>query len=346
MPLQTRNATAYTYLGLCPACCPAFLAPVLPVGGSMYPGCYASDCSNWGIEKAFDADEATTAGTNWDPFPRMQFDLGSIRTDVQAVLIRSRADCCYWHANGLIVYVSEETDYFGGTVCIRGLEFGGYGEEKSVPCPAGLSVRYVTLVRWYANDMLGVSEVSVLATRKQSACLGRGGGGTSGARCVTNSATEPEAGQCGGPPSISMLHAARFQYHARKGWGIEECLCLAPFIRGTCHPGLIPRHPPMCSMGPRWQGCTCPLTCVLLKCRVCMQPRRPCRRRRRHRLCPTCQVGACLHLHLALKQAPAFHACSRASVVGVSPIFCMVACALGAVIQTAEQAVRKLQAGL
>lgn len=176
MPLQTRNATAYTYLGLCPACCPAFLAPVLPVGGSMYPGCYASDCSNWGIEKAFDADEATTAGTNWDPFPRMQFDLGSIRTDVQAVLIRSRADCCYWHANGLIVYVSEETDYFGGTVCIRGLEFGGYGEEKSVPCPAGLSVRYVTLVRWYANDMLGVSEVSVLATRKQSACLGRGGG--------------------------------------------------------------------------------------------------------------------------------------------------------------------------
>ena len=84
--------------------------------------------------------------------PYMQFDLGSIRTDISIVRIVGRAD---WYTDwssssmsqqsNLSVWLSPTTAFQSGTLCAANLSPSVIGEMLAVLCPVNASARYVTV---------------------------------------------------------------------------------------------------------------------------------------------------------------------------------------------------------
>jgi hypothetical protein len=108
--------------------------------------------------------------------PYMQFDLGSIRTDISIVRIVGRAD---WYTDwssssmsqqsNLSVWLSPTTAFQSGTLCVSNLSPAVIGEVMNVLCPVNASARYVTV--WmnttgkstgthFGTDFLSLQEVT------------------------------------------------------------------------------------------------------------------------------------------------------------------------------------------
>ena len=121
-------------------------------------GCFIGDCATWGPSKALDLrtkslSSLAIVARSVNPF--MQFDLGGLRTDISVVRIVGRAD---WYAepvdrgstsltqqSNLSVWLSPSPAFASGTLCAANLSPGYIAETLSVPCPANVSARYVTV---------------------------------------------------------------------------------------------------------------------------------------------------------------------------------------------------------
>jgi hypothetical protein len=82
----------------------------------------------------------------------MQFDLGSIRTDISIVRVVGRSDqYADWSTSsmsqqsGLSVWLSSTTAFQSGTLCAANLSPSVIGETMTVLCPVNASARYVTV---------------------------------------------------------------------------------------------------------------------------------------------------------------------------------------------------------
>ena len=143
---------------------PVFDPPDCPVpapvtGGTFSSaGCFVDNCATWGPAKALDGRTKSLqslAIVKRSVNPWMQFDLGSIRTDISMVRIVGRAD---WYGeppslgstsltqqSNLSVWLSPTTAFTSGTLCAENLSPSGIGETLNVLCPVNASARYVTV---------------------------------------------------------------------------------------------------------------------------------------------------------------------------------------------------------
>jgi hypothetical protein len=132
----------------------------------------------WGPSKALDGRTKTLqslAIVMRSVNPWMQFDLGSIRTDISVVRIVGRAD---WYAeppsfgstsltqqSNLSVWLSPTTAFTSGTLCVANLSPSVIGEALHVLCPVNISARYVTVqmntTGKLSNGLAGVEYLSL-----------------------------------------------------------------------------------------------------------------------------------------------------------------------------------------
>ncbi len=157
---------------------PAFDVPECPVpvpvvSGSMSPACYGNDCAYWGPQKAYDLNLRSfrsLAIVQYSTYPHMQFDFNDTRTDITAVRITARADCCVDQSQNLNVYLSNTTKFWdpisgltslGSMLCSAGVRFNRLGETATVLCPVNTPARYLTVVM-NGTNYLSLQEVTAL----------------------------------------------------------------------------------------------------------------------------------------------------------------------------------------
>ena len=130
----------------------------------MWPTCYGGNCAYWGPAKAYDGREKTVqslAIVQYATNPHVQFKLNATRTDISAVRVVARADCCLSQAQNLNVYLSTTTSFLNGTLCDDGITFPTIGSAATVLCPINKAALYVT-VMLNGTDYLSLQEVTPL----------------------------------------------------------------------------------------------------------------------------------------------------------------------------------------
>jgi hypothetical protein len=157
------------------------------VTGTMYPGCFISDCGSWGIQKVYDGKTKglkTLAHSSRGPVVYYQLDLGTAAPNVTSVRLVARGDGWLEESQHLNVYVSATTDWTASTasLCAASIVFSKLGESATVLCPAGFAwtTRYVTV--WMNatanpdfNGYLSMQEVTALYDGKGNMSHGRRG---------------------------------------------------------------------------------------------------------------------------------------------------------------------------
>ena len=141
--------------------------PVTFTSGSMSPGCFMNDCATWGYTKALDGIETglkslahTSTGTN----PYVQFDLGSVQSTLDGVVMVARSDCCLSRSTNLNLYLSSTPSLQGVTPFASGVGATALGQTFTAAVPDGLSGRYVTILRNGSDTSVNLQEVRVLAS--------------------------------------------------------------------------------------------------------------------------------------------------------------------------------------
>ena len=144
-------------------------APV--VGGTLFPWCMVNDCKSYGYQKAIDGKTSSFAGMSITGYhyaddgqqvnSYMQFDLGSLRSDITAVRLVGPIRSTYsTMPENVSVYLSATSDFKAGTLCDTGIEFVEPGQTALIDCPAGASARYLTAFYNVPNQRLTLMEVT------------------------------------------------------------------------------------------------------------------------------------------------------------------------------------------
>jgi hypothetical protein len=141
----------------------------------MWPTCLGGNCAYWGPQKAYDGREKTIqslAIVHYATNPYVQFRLNGTRSDITAVRIVARADCCLDQARNLNVYLSTTPSFLSGTLCDDGIQFPTIGSAATVLCPINTAALYVT-VMLNGTNYLSLQEVTPLydGEASASACL-------------------------------------------------------------------------------------------------------------------------------------------------------------------------------
>jgi hypothetical protein len=92
----------------------------------------------------------------------MQFDLGSVRSDIVAVRIVGPGASALTFASlpsGLRLYLSTGTNFTAGTLCEANITISVVGEEYLATCPLGTPGRYVTLYQPTHSTRIALQEV-------------------------------------------------------------------------------------------------------------------------------------------------------------------------------------------
>lgn len=134
--------------------------------GSVTPACFNNDCSYYGWSKLTDGLETgvrSLAHTTSVDKPFMQLDLGVVRTDIFAVRLVSRSDCCLTQSQYVDVYLSTTATFSSGTsvLCAANVTFAYAGDAAVVLCPASTSAQYV-IVQRNATGFFSLQEVQAL----------------------------------------------------------------------------------------------------------------------------------------------------------------------------------------
>ena len=117
----------------------------------MFPSCYSNDCTNWGIQKAYDGKvygirSLAHTGYGSGGILYFQYDLGPNPPNITAVRITARADAGLSQSQNLNVYLSGNTSYtVGNTLCRSNVTFPNLGNTQVIFCPVGMETRYVTV---------------------------------------------------------------------------------------------------------------------------------------------------------------------------------------------------------
>ena len=119
----------------------------------MYPGVYQFDFYTQ-FAHMLDANSDTYGVASPDDKPYVMFDLGFERTDVRYVNLTARASS-EWLFEGelLSVYLGNTKPFVnatGNTLCRANITFA-LGEQLAIACPAGVTARYVTVIRSNTN---------------------------------------------------------------------------------------------------------------------------------------------------------------------------------------------------
>lgn len=128
------------------------------------------DCASYGYKKAIDGKTSSFSGMTITGFTTdsakplnsyMQFDLGSVRSDVTAVRMMGPISSTYSTLpENVSVYLSATPDFMAGTLCDTGISFTEPSQLALVECPAGVPAKYVTVYYNVANQRLALMEVT------------------------------------------------------------------------------------------------------------------------------------------------------------------------------------------
>jgi hypothetical protein len=134
----------------------------------MSPSCYQNNCNTWGYTKAIDGTTAglsSLAHTEFGTNPYIQLDMGAVRTDIAAIKLVSRTDCCLNRAINMYVYVSTTSTNFAQpqNLCIGPLSASSLGQTFTGTCERDVSGQYVTILLNATGLSLNLQEITVLA---------------------------------------------------------------------------------------------------------------------------------------------------------------------------------------
>ena len=133
--------------------------------------CYGNDCAKWGYQKAIDGrtvglNSLTLTGAAGTTFnAHVQFDLGSVRSDILSVRIMGPGTSALAYAPlpvGLQLYLSPGTNFTAGTLCEANITLAAVGEEYLATCPLGVSGRYVTIYQTRPGTRIALQEVTAM----------------------------------------------------------------------------------------------------------------------------------------------------------------------------------------
>lgn len=128
-----------------------------------------NDCTFYGWPKLADGLEQgirSIAHTAAASSPYMQLDLGVGRTDILAIRLVSRYDCCLNQSQYLNVYISSTPDFLStGVLCMANVTFEFLGDDALVLCPVNATARYVTVQR-NGTGVFSLQEVQALVDGK------------------------------------------------------------------------------------------------------------------------------------------------------------------------------------
>ena len=149
--------------------------PVTVPSGTMSPGCYLNDCTGWGAQKALDGVETglkSLAHTSDGVNPYITFNLGSVRSDLDAVRLLSRVDCCWARASNLNMYLTATPSFQSSTPFAVGVGANALAQTATVAVPDGLSGQYLTIQRNTSGtpDSINIQEFTVLASGMSCTC--------------------------------------------------------------------------------------------------------------------------------------------------------------------------------
>lgn len=133
----------------------------------MWPTCYDNDCSYWGPQKLNDSNVGSFSSlgiVQAAAYPYVQLDFGELRTDISAVRLVARADCCLDQSQGLNVYLSGNSTFLPpvGTLVSAGIAFTGVGQTVTITVPASIEARYLTVWKNHTWSYLSLQEVTAL----------------------------------------------------------------------------------------------------------------------------------------------------------------------------------------
>lgn len=130
----------------------------------------ATDCQNYGYKKAIDGKASSFSGMTITGFTTdsanplnsyMQFDLGSVRSDITAVRLIGPISSTYSTLpENVSVYLSATPDFKAGTLCETGVSFTEPSQPALVECPAAVPAKYLTVFYNVANQRLALMEVT------------------------------------------------------------------------------------------------------------------------------------------------------------------------------------------
>jgi hypothetical protein len=109
----------------------------------------------------------TDFGTN----PYIQFNLGTVQSTLDAVVMVVRTDCCLVRATNLNLYLSNTTNIQSVMPFAIGVSATSMGQTLTVAVPDGLSGQYLTILRNGSDTSVNLHEVTILASGKW-ACSG------------------------------------------------------------------------------------------------------------------------------------------------------------------------------
>jgi hypothetical protein len=91
----------------------------------------------------------------------MQFDLGSVRSDITAVRMVGPMSTAYSTLpENVSVYLSATPDFKAGTLCDTGIAFTELSQLALIDCPAGTAAQYLTVLYNVPNQRLALMEVT------------------------------------------------------------------------------------------------------------------------------------------------------------------------------------------
>ena len=129
-----------------------------------------NDCASYGVGKAIDGKTSSFSGMTITGFTidsanplnsYMQFDLGSVRSDITAVRMIGPISSTYSTLpENVSVYLSATPDFKAGTLCETGVSFTEPSQPALVECPAAVPAKYLTVFYNVANQRLALMEVT------------------------------------------------------------------------------------------------------------------------------------------------------------------------------------------
>lgn len=181
------SASAAWHLAVtpCPAPPPPSLnvpdcpAPVPVFNASVGPACYGGSCQVFGPQKAYDNISRgwqSLAIVQYGTNPYLQLDFNETRTDIMAVVITARGDCCLDQSQNLNVYLGTNSTFLdpssglpstGTAACVLGVHFTALGQTATVLCPTspttgtGTPAQFLTVMLNGTNN-LAVQEITAL----------------------------------------------------------------------------------------------------------------------------------------------------------------------------------------
>lgn len=114
--------------------------------------------------------------------PYVMLDFGVVRTDITAVRIVSRADCCLDQSQNLNVYMSVNSSFMppSGMLASSGIRFTGLGQTVTILAPVNIDTRFLTVWKNDSWNHLSLQEVTALYDGEPQPHTHRQGGGRIG----------------------------------------------------------------------------------------------------------------------------------------------------------------------